>query len=243
MKRKSSLEASVRRAKTAMRGILDDHGFDRSAREGLAVDRSGAPLPMYTYPTIEFLGQLDWRERRVLEFGSGQSTLWWAHRAREIWAVEHDDDWVARLREFSLPNVTCIFAMRPHVATGEDYVGVVPSGERFDVVVLDGLHYYDCARRIRQFFAPAGLVIVDNADFYPATCRILREADFLQVDMAGFKPTHRDAQVTSLFFDRAFDVPPRYERQPVTCVGGKPSISPFDSSRTIRVQNGNVVIS
>ena len=208
---------------------------------GLAVDAHGNPLPMYTYPAIEYLGQLDVSDSHVLEFGSGQSTLWWARRAAGITAVEHDDHWVLRLKEAGLPNVTCVFAKREDIATGQSYLAVLPEGQRYDVIALDGLHYHDCAAAARDLLNPGGLVVFDNADFYPATCALLREHDFLQVDMAGFKPCHTDAQVTSLFFDRAFAIKP-YGRQPRPCVGGKDKVSPFDKPRRIAIRNGKAVI-
>ncbi len=208
----------------------------------MPVDAVGVPLPMYSYPAIEYLDQLDFARSRVLEFGSGQSTLWWAGRAAHVTSVEHDDWWVRRLADAGLANVTCLFAMRQHIATADGYIGVVPADQRFDVVALDGLHYYDCARAARRLLAPGGLVILDNADFYPATCALLRDDGFLEVDMAGFKPCHRDAQVTALFFDRDFSVPPRHGRQPVPCIGGTDRISPFDRPRGVRFKDGKPVI-
>ncbi len=196
---------------------------------------------MYTYPAIEYLAQLDFAKRSILEFGSGQSTHWWAARAGEVTAVEHDDHWVRRLEDAAHSNVRCLFAKREDIATGEKYLAVLPAGQRYDVIALDGLHYRDCAAAARDLLTPGGLVILDNSDFYPATCAVLRGHDFLQVDMAGFKPCHTDAQVTSLFFDRAFDVKPR-GRQPVPCIGGKEKVSPFDKPRHIAVRDGKAII-
>lgn len=226
---------------TAMLNIFAKHGHDRSMATGLAADARGNPLPMYTYSAIEYLSQLDFSERHVLEFGSGQSTLWWARRAARITAVEHDDHWVRRLEDVGLSNIECLFAKREDITTGAGYLAVLPAGQRYDVIALDGLHYYDCAAAARGLLAPGGLVVLDNADFYPATCALLRERDFLQVDMAGFKPCHTDAQVTSLFFDREFDVKPR-GRQPRPCIGGKDKISPFDKPRRIAVRDGKTII-
>ncbi len=237
----TSKEQDARAPAETLLRILAAHGHDRSVATGLAVDARGGPLPMYTYAAIEYLGQLDFSDRHVLEFGSGQSTLWWARRAARVTAVEHDDHWVRRLEEAGLENVECLFAKREDVASGDLYLAVLPDGQRYDVIALDGLHYHDCAAAARGLLNPGGLVVLDNADFYPATCALLRDAEFLQVDMAGFKPCHTDAQVTSLFFDRAFGVKPR-GRQPRPCIGGKDKVSPFDKPRRIAFRNGKTVI-
>ncbi len=221
--------------------ILAAHGHDRSIATGRAIDSQGRPLPMYTYPAIEYLAQLDFSDRHILEFGSGQSTLWWAARSARVTAVEHDDHWVKRLEDSARRNVSCLFARREDIQTGQDYLAVLPDGQRYDAIVLDGLHYHDCAAAARALLEPGGLIVLDNSDFYPATCALLREHEFLQVDMAGFKPCHVDAQVTSLFFDRAFDIRPR-GRQPRPCIGGKEKISPFDKPRRIAVRNGKTII-
>src|SRR5262245_4561702 len=59
-------------------------GHFRSALARKAVDATGHPLPWYTYPAIQFLSAKDFCGRRVLEFGAGQSTLWWSARAGQV---------------------------------------------------------------------------------------------------------------------------------------------------------------
>lgn len=112
---------------------------------------------MYTYPAIEYLAQLDFGKSTVLEFGSGQSTLWWSRRVEHVTAVEHDDHWVSGLVKRKLRNLTCLFVKREEIATGEKYLAVLPDKLRFDVIALDGLHYYDCAKAARDLLNPGGL--------------------------------------------------------------------------------------
>ena len=71
-----------------------DAGHLRSALLGQAVDRGGHPLLWVTYPAIEFLRQLDWRGKRVLEWGAGNSTLWWARQGANVFSVEHSQEWI-----------------------------------------------------------------------------------------------------------------------------------------------------
>src|SRR5215213_3851569 len=59
------------------------YGRFRSAGAGRSIDGHGTPIPWYSYPAIEYLKQLDFRDRTVFEFGSGNSTLFWAARARQ----------------------------------------------------------------------------------------------------------------------------------------------------------------
>ena len=59
-------------------------GHFRSSLKMAAVTRQGDPLPWYTYPAIDFLKDRNYAGKTVLEFGGGQSTLWWAAHAASV---------------------------------------------------------------------------------------------------------------------------------------------------------------
>ena len=61
----------------AARVLWRDYVHLKSVVAQRPVDADGRPLPWYTYPAIEYLEQLDFRDRTVFEFGSGASTLFW----------------------------------------------------------------------------------------------------------------------------------------------------------------------
>ena len=63
-----------------------------SSLRSKAIDVSGNPLPWYTYPAIDFLAARRFDGKTVLEFGGGQSTLWWSPRTRHVTTIEADPD-------------------------------------------------------------------------------------------------------------------------------------------------------
>lgn len=85
--------------------FLSSTGWRRSTLLQQAVDAHG-PVPWFTYPAIRFLAARVRPGWRVLEYGSGNSTRWWAARVREVVAVEHDPAWAARLQQDLPANVT-----------------------------------------------------------------------------------------------------------------------------------------
>ena len=85
--------------------FLTTTGWLRSVRENAALDANG-PVPWFTYPAIRQLARMIRADWRVLEFGSGNSTLWWAQRVAAVVSVEHDPVWVERLRSAAPSNVT-----------------------------------------------------------------------------------------------------------------------------------------
>ena len=70
------------------------HGQKKSIQQKKPISFNGGPLPWYTYPAIEYLGQFYLRNMTVFEFGSGFSSLFWAKRAKKIVSVEHDKEWL-----------------------------------------------------------------------------------------------------------------------------------------------------
>lgn len=57
--------------------IMQKYGWLKSFKTKMPIDAKGNPVPWYTYPAIEFLEQLDFTNKIVLEYGSGNSSLYW----------------------------------------------------------------------------------------------------------------------------------------------------------------------
>lgn len=57
-----------------------------------AVSRTGEPLPWYTYPCIDFISFRNFTGKSILEFGGGQSSLWWSKRAGHVVTIEGDKE-------------------------------------------------------------------------------------------------------------------------------------------------------
>lgn len=206
----------------AARTLWFDYAHLRSAAQSRPVNAQGDPLPWYTYPAIEYLRQLDWREKGVFEYGSGQSTLFWSSAANRVVSVEEDERWYEPLAKKLPPNCELIF--EPDLALYPDVITRYPDG--FDVIVIDGAARgrtrLKCSRVALRCLKPGGLIILDNADWLPESARVLREGGLLQVDMTGFVPVNGNTQTTSLFFDRAFVPRPRYDRLPQPGPGASP---------------------
>merc|ERR1711966_531323 len=66
---------------STLRIVMSDYGFHKSANIGFPHNPQGEPLPLFSYPCIEYLDHLNLSSATVLEFGAGYSTFWWAKRA------------------------------------------------------------------------------------------------------------------------------------------------------------------
>jgi protein-L-isoaspartate O-methyltransferase len=121
--------------------------------------RSSAPwLP---YPAVRYLERLIGPSWRVLEFGSGASTVWLSARAARVVSYEHDAQWHARtaaaLAALGRENVD--LRLR---STRNDYIAV--EEKPFDLVLVDGHWRNACAEVAVRLVRPGGFIYLDNSD-------------------------------------------------------------------------------
>lgn len=145
-------------------------------------------LPWIPYPAIRKLESIIKPNWHVLEFGSGNSTVWLAHRASRLLSVESDRRWYERIR--------------PRLAQSADYRFVDLSAgpeaywqiqeedvNDFDLVIVDGLFRDQCMRSALRAVRPGGYIYLDNIDTDGRTALGLLQhaADAIEV-VTGFPP-------------------------------------------------------
>lgn len=157
--------------------------------------------PWLTYPLIEHLNGLDFSDKHVFEFGAGASTMYWSKRAKHVVSVEFDSAWYELLKEAVPGNVTLL-----HESNGHRF-SVAPKqfpARRFDVVVIDGAERYRCAQSALEVLAPGGMIILDNAEWYPNAANLLVGAGLIEVRFSGFGPINAFTSTSSIFLSRDF---------------------------------------
>lgn len=193
-----------------------EYGQFKSIKKSAPIDSRGKELPWYTYPAIEFLSQLDFSEKSVFEYGLGNSSIFWAERAKNVTSVDDDKKWCATVRKKMLKNQKiCLLQNR------DDYVNCIEkSNQKFDVIIVDAKYRLDCAKKSIEFLKDGGIMIIDNSDWYPDVARYIKEQGFIQVDFAGFGPSIGFTWVTSILFSRNYDFKSLNNKQPHYCIGG-----------------------
>ena len=207
------LPLKVRTLFQLLNGILFQYAWLRSLRAAKSVDAQGNPLPWITYPAIDFLTQLDLREKSVFEWGAGQSTLFWATRVTKIVSVETEPEWYQYLDKSALRNCELILSKREpglYATIIEKYL------EGFDIILIDGPGDFRpaCSRAAIGYLKAGGIIILDNSDQSLNSARILRDSGLIQVDFTGFAPGQGYATTTSIFFDRKYSFQPLEGIQP-----------------------------
>ncbi len=195
-----------------------DFAIERTIDEKVCIDRDGNPIPWYTYPAIEYLSQFDMSDKEIFEFGCGNSSLFWADRAKKVTSIEDNPTWFQKWKEnFIRDNLDIRWRDE-----GEGYFNAIfEDNKKYDVIIVDGKRRADCARTAVQALNSGGLIILDDSDRintskeYVDAINHLKKADLLQVDFYGFCPMNNYTKTTSLFFSRDFRFQSLYTIQPI----------------------------
>lgn len=195
-----------------------EFAIERTIDEKVCLDKDGNPIPWYTYPAIEYLSQFDYGDKEVFEYGCGNSSLFWAARAKQVMSIEDNPEWFAKWqREFSHPRLDIRWRDE-----GEIYEkAIFEDGKKYDVIIVDGKRRAECAAAAVEALAAGGLIILDDSDRintsqeYIKAVDCLKAADLIQVDFYGFCPMNNYTKTTSLFLTRDFRFESLYKVQPI----------------------------
>ena len=192
--------AEHRRAARRLLPYLEKCGWLQSRLSGASVTRDGKPIPWITYPALALLEQRVTPEMDVFEFGSGNSTLWWASRVRSVRAVEHDEKWARRVKAHLPANASVTHVP---LEPGGVYATMASRAERaFHIVVVDGRDRVNCAMSSVGALRPDGVLLWDNSERsrYAGGLRELAKCGFRQLDLQGLAPIGIQATQTSILY-------------------------------------------
>jgi hypothetical protein len=161
-------------------------------------------LPWISYDAQQAIASLLHSGSRVLEFGSGMSTVWFASRSGQVVAIESDAAWALRVEE--LCSRRGLKNARVRLATArEEYVRLPEDirNHKFDLVVIDGYWRTECLPAATEALSPDGAIYLDNADGYPEPLELLRDWALRtgreEIRFTDFSPTALFVTCGSLF--------------------------------------------
>lgn len=191
-----------RRARADLYNYATVTGWAASAESRRSIGPGGEPLPWYTYPAIFFLTRRIKREMRVFEYGSGNSTLWWANRVTAVTSCEHHAGWFAEMSPKVPANVTY---MQRNLENGEYANALLETSDVFDVIVIDGRDRVACAGAALQRLKDDGVIVWDNSNrgrYRPAYVE-LEKHGFRRLPFKGHGPINKQEWETSIFYRTA----------------------------------------
>ncbi len=100
------------------------------------------------------------RPVRMLEFGSGRSTLWYAQRVASLVSIEIDSAWHTELRPHLAELAHVDYRL---IEERAEYTQPAVEG-LFDLIMIDGAWRDACAEFAITHLAPGGMIYLDNSD-------------------------------------------------------------------------------
>lgn len=181
-------------------GYLVEAGWFGSWRTKQSIDATGSPIPWITYPCLSFLSPRISPQMEVFEFGSGNSTLWWAARVSRVVCCEHDPEWYSKMKSQIGTNVE--LELRKYGPEYTEFIEQFPG--RFHIVVVDGHDRVNCIKHSLGSLRPDGILLLDNSERpqYLAGIEFLLDHGFRRLDFEGPGPIVTDRWTTTIFYKR-----------------------------------------
>ncbi len=178
-------------------------GHFKSSIQVKAVDRFGEPIPWYTYPCVDFLKFRMLKNVNILEFGAGQSTLWWGKNASTVISFEGNKEWYNYLKNRMPANVSLFLPNDNNPESCISDINAILSekrGIKFDIVIIDGLWRAELIDIAKKFLTPNGAIICDNSEGYGFYDGFKDDNQFQKVDFYGYAAGCILQSCTTIYF-------------------------------------------
>ncbi|MES3016322.1 MAG: FkbM family methyltransferase [Bacteroidota bacterium] len=209
MKRNESILSLLSPAKIktllsfGVKGYLTEIGWFKALNTFSPIDNNGEAIPWVTYSFIDFVAERIKNDHTIFEFGSGNSTLYYARKAKKVVSVEHDKAWFEKISATAPSNAEMIFCA---LESNGDY-SRKPSSlpERFDIIIVDGRDRVNCCYNSLTALSESGVVVLDDSERikYNDARLFFQKEGFKELSFSGISPGLFYKKATSVFYKQA----------------------------------------
>ena len=182
------------------KGYLDEVGWFDAFDSKSPVDRDNNPIPWVTYSFIDFIKSHLKPHHTIFEFGSGNSTYFYAKYAGMVVSVEHDKEWYDKIVGTKPENSEMIFC---ELVRDGDYCRMpIKLEETFDIIIVDGRDRVNCCKQAIKAVSENGVIILDDSEreFYREGINFLKLNGYKELSFSGISPGLFYRKSTSVFY-------------------------------------------
>lgn len=177
---------------------LDD--LYQSIRLKEPLDQLRNPRPWFTTMATEYLTALMQKGMRILEWGSGSSTMWFEQNGCRTLSIEHDPEWFELVRGHVSEHTELRL-----VDLSERYHRPVKNLLEFDIVVIDGRMRTECAKFVienikKGEYKPGFVLIFDDSERERYGAEILTLSKLCSSSMSFAGPVNEVLNKMTSFF-------------------------------------------
>lgn len=183
-----------------VKGYLAEIGWFEAFKRKASVDKNNQAIPWFTYSFIDFLQDRLNKKQTVFEFGSGNSTRYFASKCAHITSAEHDKIWYEK-GESNKPNNADI-QYYPLDKDG-DYCRVAQkTKQKYDIIIIDGRDRVNCCIQSINALTETGIIILDDSERnkYNEARHFLKNKGFKELSFSGISPGFFYRKTTSVFY-------------------------------------------
>lgn len=119
--------------------------------------------PWLSYDAILEIGNFLDKNKRVLEFGSGMSTIWFCKHAGFVYSTENYKEWFDKIE--SILQTKKFQNIKYEFRSGDDFSNYMKDNkEKFDFILIDGYAREKCAANAIELIKQGGIIYLDNSD-------------------------------------------------------------------------------
>ncbi len=182
------------------KGYLAEIGWFTAFDQKAAVDNSGAALPWVTYSFIDFIKPRLKPDMELFEYGSGNSTWFYAARVKKVISIEHDSHWYEKVKTNNPSNAEMIFTSLD--INGQYAKMAVTRQQPFHLIIVDGRDRVHCCIHAVEALTADGVLVLDDSERpeYQEVFRYLQEKGFRSLSFSGISPGLFYQKSTTVFY-------------------------------------------
>lgn len=120
------------------------------------------PEPWFTFTAIDFIKEKLKNDLKILEWGSGSSSLWFEKNGCQVTAIEHNEDWANIVKGIKSEKINVIVSKKKN-----DYVNPDINFSTINIFLIDGIYRNECVSYLVKLIKsdqilPGAIIIFDD---------------------------------------------------------------------------------
>lgn len=163
---------------------------------------SNDPYPMVSLPFLDWFNSYDFSDWDMIEFGAGDSTIYFSSKTKNYTSIEHDITYYNIIMS-KVKNVNMQLVTLEDIENGNYDVAI---GEKTIVFIDSNGNRLKTTKSLISKGKP-NIIFVDNSEWYPNQCEFLYESGYIEIPFWGIRFEEHQDKCTSVFIKNGFKLP------------------------------------
>ena len=166
-----------------------------NSKSNSIMNGEGEIIPLLTTSFLYWFETQSWHSMKLLEFGSGGSTLYFSKFFKSLTSFETNKDWYEQISSKAPKNVSVIKVKSIIESLRENIIKDISD---FDVILIDA---GENRAKITHWLVNKnfkGIIFFDNSDHYRNSIKTFIDNEYIEIPFFGLKPIEDCVSCTSI---------------------------------------------